>query len=111
MTVHGALELQDGYSGRQTGAECRGTGGYSDINGSTSVTITDATGTVIALGRLDAGHVAMDASNVLKVCEFQFGVPGVPVGKGFYGVEVSHRGRVQFTEAQTGDAVHLTLGS
>ena len=31
MTVHGDLELFDGYNGWQTDASCRGKGGYDDI--------------------------------------------------------------------------------
>jgi len=52
----------------------------------------------------------MGAAGIAKVCRFTFGLPAIPAGKSFCGVEVAHRGRVQLTEAQVGDAVHLTLG-
>lgn len=108
--VKGELTLDGGDRGIQPAdMGCAGASGYSDIAEGTAVTVSDATGTTVALGRLDHGR--NDGSLGRQQCSFTFVVAGVPAGKGFYGVEVSHRGRVQYTEAElTSRPLKLTLG-
>lgn len=84
---------------------CEGTGGYNDLHQGTPVTVTDQTGAIVALGSLTSGVPSGDS------CMFVFGVSNVPAGKGFYGVAVSHRGSVQYTEQQLRDGVSLSVGS
>ncbi|MFI9817563.1 hypothetical protein [Saccharothrix variisporea] len=86
--------------------KCKGDGGYSDIFDGTAVTVYDAAGKVLALGKLE------NSKFINGDCEFTFTVAGVPDGEQFYQVEVAHRGKVSFPadKARAG-AVGLTLGS
>lgn len=87
---------------------CRGHGGFDDLTLGASVTITDAAGGVIGVSQLSG----MNASDGMHgTCDLAFSVPNVPAGKGFYGVEVSHRGSVKYDEAKlkSGD-IQLTVG-
>ncbi|MHA6793506.1 hypothetical protein ACVGVM_08310 [Pseudonocardia bannensis] len=91
--------VQDPVSG------CEGSGGYSDITLGTSVTVYDASGTVVGTGHLGRGSAAEGG------CTFPITVLNVPGGSSFYQVEVSHRGRitVQAADARAG-LVGVTLG-
>ncbi|SER54366.1 hypothetical protein [Actinokineospora terrae] len=84
---------------------CAGNGGYTDIATGTPVTIYDGD-EVLAAGVLGKGHEG-DGE-----CEFAFTVRGVPIGVRTMGVEVSHRGKITFSEqdARAGN-VHLELGN
>lgn len=92
FTASGVMVLSDsdGYSVSTT---CSGKGGYADITEGASVTVTDAAGATIAVGRLGAGHLETAG------CTFDFSIPDVPSGKGFYGIEVEHRGTLKYSEA------------
>lgn len=86
--------------------QCRGT--FEDITDGATVTVYDAAGTVVAVGHLGKeGDPAMQGR-----CMWPITVPNVPATSAFYGVEVTHRGKVTVpaTQAQAGD-VHLTLGN
>ncbi|MEV4281886.1 hypothetical protein [Actinoplanes xinjiangensis] len=61
---------------------CAGQGGYKDITTGAAVTITDATGAIVALGRLDSASLTSMIN-----CTFSFSVSDVPADQGFYGVE------------------------
>jgi hypothetical protein len=104
LTVQGTLELHD-TNLFLAGSGCAGQGGYSDIASGAAVTITNATGAMVALGRLEDPQLAS-----LGECTFSFSVPDVPAGDGFYGVEVSHRGSVKYAEADLASPLTLTLG-
>lgn len=111
FTVHGQLDLHRTMISAEPGAQCGGIGGYSDIQAGTQVRITDAIGTVVAIGNLDAG-IAVDTvpqSSGTDTCRFSFDVADVPDSGTVYGVEVAHRGVVSFPRAQAG-AVRLKLG-
>lgn len=90
---------------------CHGAGGYDDITSGAQVTITDAAGATVGLGKLGGG-VMETAAGALTAsgCKFPFTVADVPTGKGFYGVEVSRRGKVQYPEQQVFGALALTIG-
>lgn len=81
-----------------------GTGGYSDIHEGASVVISDADGKKLAVGSLKAGKDIGDG-----LCVFDFKVPNVRSGAGPYGVEVSHRGEISFTEKEA-DSIVISLG-
>lgn len=85
---------------------CTGKGGYDDIGEGAQVVVTDAAGTVVGVGKLDAGHPGGHVSG----CEFDFTVPGVPRGKGFYGIEISHRGVLRYAEDRMLQRLYLELG-
>lgn len=79
--------------------------GYDDIQTGTGVTVYDASGKVLAVGRLGSGRVAGFR------CAFSLTVPSVPHGEGFYQVEVASRGKVAFDEAVlVSSGASLTLG-
>lgn len=87
-----------------SGAGCRGNGGYRDIGPGVSVVVTGKAGNTIAIGELGSGEV------LGGTCTFPFTVADVPAGEDFYGIEVSHRGRLQYTEAKMREPLALTLG-
>ncbi|MEV0616179.1 hypothetical protein AB0I81_22890 [Nonomuraea sp. NPDC050404] len=84
---------------------CRGGGGFDDLREGAQVVVSDAAGKTIALGQLGAGSWKRGVG-----CIFLFTVADVPGGLDFYGVEVSHRGRVQYTAAQLAAPVELSIG-
>lgn len=100
--ITGSMTLTSGYTGY---SPCAGKGGYADIRAGAQVVITDSAGATIAIGSLDAGSV--DG----RGCVLPFSVPNVPAGKGFYGIEVSHRGGLKYEEAEFSTRnLDLTLG-
>ncbi len=118
LTVQGGLKLglgdfiwdEIGTVG-QPGPLCAGSGGYKDIAIGAPVSVTDAAGTVVALGEIsDSIPKGFSEAETPTSCELRFSVGKVPAGKGFYGVEVSHRGAVKFDEASLAEPVVLTLG-
>ncbi len=84
---------------------CATRGGYTDIREGAQVTITDPAGTTIAVGELQEGRFVDGAG-----CAFDFDIPGVPPGHEFYGVEVAHRGRLQYPAAKLPEVLRMTLG-
>jgi hypothetical protein len=90
FTVNGDLQI--------VGGDCGGLG-YGDITTGTEVTLTDDSGKVISVGQL------MGAS----ACKWTFTLADVPAGGKFYGITISHRGTLHYTEAQLRQGVHLSL--
>jgi D-arabinose 1-dehydrogenase-like Zn-dependent alcohol dehydrogenase len=109
LSINGTLTLhQDPEAGAQEGDLCSGTGGYDDIDLGTSVVVTNEQGTVVGTGSLGPGSTTSSLD-----CDFTFTVADLPEAR-FYGIEVSHRGRVTFSRQQLdqdGWDVGLTLGS
>lgn len=68
--------------------------GYDDIASGAPVAVKDASGKTVALGELGQGKDVGDAG-----CGFFFSVKDVPAGLGIYGIEVTHRGVIQYKEA------------
>nr|WP_257019028.1 hypothetical protein [Streptomyces sp. TLI_235] len=85
FTLMGALTLNQVSLGD---GPCSGRGGYNDIGEGTPVTVYNASGEVVAKGRLGTG-VRSGAA-----CQFSVSVPDVPAGTKFFQVEVSHRGKI-----------------
>lgn len=111
FTVHGTLSLNEGGSQNgEDGEPCvMLSGGYDDIREGAQVVVSDEAGATIALGRLGSG-VFRRRDDGSKGCDFPFAVEQVPPGHGFYGVEVSHRGRLQYTAEQARRPLELELG-
>lgn len=88
----------DNVPSGDTNENCQGYGGYDDIAEGSSVTVYNAAGQVVATGALGTGTPSGTA------CVFPVSVPDVPDGSKFYGVEISHRGKIQVSadEAKTG---------
>lgn len=96
-----------GWYGPET-TPCQPGGGYSDIHEGAQVVVTDAAAKTLAVGSLGPGM--QDDTGAGKTCVFSFWVNDVPVGEKFYGVEVAHRGRLQYPAARITDPIILTLG-
>lgn len=90
------------------GAPCAGRGGYDDIRAGTDVVVYGPQDETVGLGRLSPGTGSGSTDH--PTCVFTFTVPNVPVGKQFYSIEVAHRGKLHYTEAQLHADLHLTLG-
>jgi serine/threonine-protein kinase len=107
MTVRGSITVP--WSGSflsPTSNECVGKGGYDDLAPGGQVTVTDEKGRVVAVGRITIGQ-----GNPGDACVLLFQVDGVPRGAQFYGVEVTHRGKIQKTEAELlSGTLNLTIG-
>jgi hypothetical protein len=102
--VSGSMTLFDDDSADSTGF-CSGTGGYDDIAAGTEVVVYDNAGAMLATGVLDSGF-----ADVEGMCTFEFTVADVPVAdKDLYAIEVAHRGKITFTQAEA-KSVGLSLG-
>lgn len=104
--LHGAIALNGTGTFYSIGGDgkCAGANGYDDLTEGASVVISDSSGKTIAVGSVD-GSAASGS-----VCMFGFDVAKVPSGEKFYGLEVSHRGVVQFTEAEVKAGPILSIG-
>lgn len=87
---------------------CEGIGGYDDLVPGAQVILTDSASHTLALGSVGW---ATDSKPGATSCTLPFEVDKVPAGKRFYGVQIGHRGAVQYTEAQLKDGPALTIGS
>lgn len=84
---------------------CTTGAGYDDIRQGAQVVVSDAAGKTIALGQLGGGSWKRDVG-----CVFLFTVPDVPMAGEFFGLEVSHRGRVQYSAGQLAEPLDLVIG-
>jgi len=107
FTIIGDITLSErgnaekGYGA--AGTSCRGMSGFDDINEGTEVVVSDADGKTLAVGRLRAGEVKGGD------CVFPFIVSHVPKNKQFYGVTISHRGTLIYTQQDVMQPLHLVL--
>lgn len=92
FSADGTLTVSGIGAGLDPGELCSGTGGYSDIDFGTQVTVSDAAGTLVATGTLGLGQKTEQG------CEFPFTVDDITPGSKFHTVEVSHRGGLTQTE-------------
>ena len=110
ITVFVTMDLRQTDFGATAGRSCAGKRGYDDIRAGAQVKVTDAAGSVVALGELGAGET-VDTWPELKgtdICRFEARVAGVPKSGGILGVEVSSRGVVNFTP-DGGSTTNVTL--
>jgi hypothetical protein len=108
-SMTGILTLHDPDAGYKYGEVCSGTSGFDDVDAGASVVVTNEQGTVVGTGSLGLGSASPGGD-----CVFNFTVAGLPPEARFYGVEVSHRGKVTFSREQLEQDrwnVELTLGS
>ncbi|MEV5250851.1 hypothetical protein AB0K98_03660 [Streptomyces werraensis] len=105
FSTDGTLTVAGIGAGLDPGELCSGTGGYSDIDFGTQVNVTDAAGTLVAVGSLGLGE------KTVLGCEFPFTVDDITPGSKFYTVEVSHRGGLTQTEDELrAGGLAFTLG-
>ena len=104
------------------GEWCAGNRGFDDISGGTQITVSDATDTIVATGRLDNGKAIwlgpggsgddVAVADIRWGCEFSFTIGDIPPSD-FYRVSVGSRGEqvYQYAEVTTpGFRVELSLG-
>lgn len=107
--LSGSLTLTDDSSVAATIGQdgCHGTGGYSDVAVGAPVTVYNADSKIVGTGMIDYSTALSGTS-----CWMAFSVRGVPGGEGPYQYEISHRGKLTFTEAEgRGSGVTATLGN
>lgn len=103
----------------QDGGECRASDGYSDIAEGGQVTVTNGTGDIIGIGRLEAGRQELPFEITYEeflrqeqpICSFSFSFE-VQKGEDFYSLSVGNgnRGEITYTEEEIGSGIFLTLG-
>ncbi len=103
-TIVGTFTLIGGDSVSTLGGDCRGRGGYSDINSGTEVRLV-ADGELVAVTRLGHGQGASGR------CTYSFSLDA-PKGHKFYEVSVGRRGSFTYTweELTTEGAIAYVLG-
>lgn len=84
---------------------CNGFNGFDDIRGGGQVTVTDASGKTLAVGSISRGNAEgitteTDGTHRAAICPLPFSVLDVPRGVGPYGVKITHRGTLTYTEDQ-----------
>lgn len=100
------IDTSTSYSGiTSTGSTCEGRGGYSDIHAGTQVVVKSASGEVLATGSLTGG-----TPTGITECTFSYSVGPIPGGQSNYGMTVSHRGDLYYSEDELKDGPALTLG-
>jgi hypothetical protein len=107
MTVAGIVKLTDvdGFDGHSTGGSCAGNGGYDDLAVGTSVTVYDGSSAIIGGGFVNS------ASYNGSSCVLSFEIPDIPSGRGFYQVEISHRGKISEDEKNAVAGTLYFMGS
>lgn len=106
FTVSGTLTLHQVTLRIKPGDECNGRDGFADVRQGAQVAVTDAAGKVVGLGALGAGAGSAVGNNTVTRCVFTLAVTNIPDGGEIYGIQVAHRGVVNFRRM---DAVGMTL--
>ena len=111
LTVNGEVQLKgDDFRYNSDTMTCAGKGGYEDLTPGAQVVVTDEAGAVIGSGQIVTGSTrVVDEQYQLKACVLTFTVDDVPAGKKFYGVEVTHRGRLQYTEHDLQQTIQMSI--
>lgn len=108
IAMRGTLQFLAIYPGMSMiGTDsCTGMNGYNDITEGAEVVVSDDSGATLAITNLGPG--VPGKAFIFEGCKFAF-TASVPSGHRFYGITVSHRGTVKFTEQQmtVGPALHL----
>jgi hypothetical protein len=98
FTVNGNLALGPGQFVPVDGTSCAGTPAYKDLVVGAVVTVTDAQGGVLRTGRISA--LVLDGTGGAGTCDLKFTVPGIPIGKGTYGIAVADREVTKYDETK-----------
>lgn len=104
IAVKGTMSVPWDFA--KEGQRCIAGGGYGDISGA-QVVVSDSAGKTIATTQLQEAGILHLAGGANCVYDFAVAVPG---GEKFYGIEVSHRGRLQYTPEQLKTDLALKLG-
>lgn len=107
LTIAGDFTLQlTEFAWDKNPPTCWGRNGYDDIRQGAQVVITDSTGATVGVGQLSAGEPSVVSDRATK-CVLRWQVPDIPDGSDFYAVEVSHRGKVQYSRAEVVGPIRL----
>jgi hypothetical protein len=113
FTVAGDLTLTGtGIKFGSSTGSCIGQSGYQDIGVGTSIVISDAEGTTVAVGSLASeGKSTTNPDRLIRpiACTWNFTVRDVPEGSRFYGVSIGKRGTQQYSRGDLDKVIHLTL--
>jgi hypothetical protein len=109
FTIRAQFELRLGQFVWNTGQGCWGYFAYTDVRAGTTVTVADASGTTVAMGKLDQGQTVMDTDDPTRAqsCLWTVDVPAVPSGRAFYSVQIGDRSPQRFPEAELQQRVTL----
>lgn len=104
LDVSGTITITGDSSSRTVNADasCTGKGGFSDLTTGAQVTVYDASGNTVGLGKLKAGR----ADQYSCTMAFSASAPG---GGDIYSVTIGHRDRFQFRPADL--PLKLSIGS
>jgi hypothetical protein len=109
--VSGHLDLAYGdWTWSRIGEPCYGTGGYSDVASGAQVSVLNASGTILALGKLQDG---MGESTGFSPCILNFSVQGLPHSD-IYQLRVNQRGGPSYSFADLQRShwtIAMTLGT
>lgn len=111
VRIHGYVTLKLGqFTWDPNPLHCEGWKGYDDIKPGAQVVVTDAAGKTIAVGSLASGLPKRDPNDDQRAvsCSLEFNVDA-PGGNEFYGVEVSHRGRLQYPPDRFAQPLELSF--
>lgn len=89
------------------GTECYGANAYSYVRSGETVTLSDAEGTTVALGRLSPGLPVEDPP-FLAECVFTFELADVPESA-FYSMQIGSAPPFQFAAAEVRGGIDLVL--
>jgi hypothetical protein len=111
-TVSGSLSLHDpdSFSGLSSGTACEGSNGYNDITQGAQVTVSDNSGSILAVSSSGMSAGTADGSGN---CVFSFTIDNVPYSQ-FYQFQVSHRGQLAYSYQQLSSdnfQIATTLGN
>jgi hypothetical protein len=108
FTVNGVLALGPGQFTTSDGTSCAGTPKYADYIVGAAVTVTDSAGGVLGSGKVTS--MTLDGLGEAGTCDLKFSVPGIPAGKGSYGIEVAHHGSMKYDESKVrGGTVQMSV--
>jgi len=98
FTVNGTLALGPGQFVPIDGTSCSGTPAYKDLTVGATVTITDGVGGILGTGKV--GSLTLDGLGNAGTCDLKFAVPGIPTGKGSYGIQIADRAVTKYDESK-----------
>jgi hypothetical protein len=98
FTLNGTVALGPGQFVPIDGTSCAGTPAYADLTVGATVTVTDSVGGILGAGKVSS--MILDGLGDAGTCDLKFAIPGIPAGKGSYGIEVAHRGATRYDEAK-----------
>jgi hypothetical protein len=98
-------DLTADYTYLNSGSSCYGINDFRDIDGNSSIVVSDSSGHTVAIGRFSGSK---DSNST--VCTLNFTVKDVPSGLKFYSVTVAQRPSQKFTEVELHQPLTIPFG-